>query len=216
MKNFAIILSGCGQYDGSETHETILTLLAMDKAGVNWQAFAPDIINHNITNHVTEKTLENESRKVLLESARLVRGRIKPLSKANAADFDAIIFPGGFGAVTVLCDWAQKKSDFTFNADVEKLIKDAKKLHKPMGFICIAPMMITKIYSDAKFTIGNDKELAKQIAKSGCEHVECLSSEVVVDTKNKLVTTPANMLITSISVVAEGIDKLVEELVKMS
>jgi len=216
MKNFAIVLSGCGQHDGSETHETILTLLAMDKANVNWQAFAPDILNENVINHLTDKSSPHQKREVLVESARLVRGKIKPLSEINVVDFDAVIFPGGMGAVTVLCNWAQKKSEFNFNHDVEKLIKDTKKLHKPMGFICIAPMMITKIFSDAKFTIGNDKDLAKEIDKTGCQHIECLASDVVVDLKNKLVTTPANMLNTTISVVAEGIDKLVKELVKIS
>lgn len=215
MKKFAMILSGCGQHDGSETHETILTLLAMDRAGVEWQAFAPDIVNNNIINHVTNDPLENESRNVLLESARLVRGKIKPLVELNVSDFDAVVFPGGMGAVTVLCDWLEKKSDFTFNADVARLIKDAKVLKKPMGFICIAPMMITKIYADAKFTIGNDKELAQEIANSGCEHVDCLASEAVVDSKNKLVSTPANMLKTNISVVAEGIDKLIKELINL-
>lgn len=215
MRNFAIVLSGCGQHDGSETHETILTLLAMDKAGVNWQAFAPDIMNNNVINHVTNKPVPNQKREVLVEASRLVRGKIKPLSEAHVADFDAIIFPGGMGAVTVLCDWAEKKSDFSFNDEVAKLINDAKKLHKPMGFICIAPMMITKIFTNAKFTIGNDKDLAKDIAKTGCEHIDCLASDAVVDVKNKLVSTPANMLNTSISVVAEGIDKLVKELVKM-
>lgn len=216
MKNFAIILSGCGQHDGSETHETILTLLAMDKAHVSWQAFAPDIVNKNVINHLTNQSQVDENRRVLLESARLVRGKIKPLSEINVADYDAIVFPGGMGAVTVLCDWAEKHAHFTFNADVDSLIKEAKKLHKPMGFICIAPMMITKIFTDAKFTIGNDQELAKEISKSGCQHIDCSSSDVVVDLKNKVVSTPANMLNTSISVVAEGIDKLVKELVLMS
>lgn len=215
MKNFAIILSGCGQHDGSETHETILTLLAMDKHGINWQGFAPDIINNNITNHFTNEISINDSRNVLVESARLVRGKIKPLSEAKAADFDAIIFPGGMGAVKVLCDWEKNPSNFTFNPEVARLIAEAKNLHKPMGFICIAPMMITKIYNDAKFTIGNDKNLAQEIAKTGCEHIDCLATDIVVDTKNKLVSTPANMLKPRISDVAEGIDKLVKELGKM-
>lgn len=216
MKKFAIILSGCGQHDGSETHETILTLLAMDKANVDWQAFAPNIINNNIVNHFTNNTAEGESRNVLVESARLVRGKIKPLSEARVADFDAIIFPGGFGAVNVLCNWFQKREDFSFNPEIKKFIDETKALNKPMGFICIAPMMLTKIFADAKFTIGNDKDLAKEIAAAGCEHVDCPASEIVVDIKNKLVTTPANMLKPRISEVAEGIDKLVKELVKFS
>lgn len=215
MKNFAVILSGCGQHDGSETHETILTLLALDRAGVKWQGFAPDI-DAGVINHVTDTEVQDEKRSVLLESARLVRGNIKPLSSANAANFDAIILPGGMGAVKVLCDWYFNKPNFNLNPDVKKLLDEAVKLNKPLGFICIAPMIIPKIFSNAKFTIGNDKDLAREIANYGCEHVDCLASDIVVDSQNNVVTTPANMVAASIDEVNQGITKLVNELVKMS
>lgn len=214
MKNFAIILSGCGQHDGSETHETILTLLALDRASVNWQGFAPDVTT-GVIDHVTN-TDTGGSRAVLQESARLVRGKIKPLSALNVADFDAIVFPGGMGAVKVLCNWYERKSDFTFNHDVKKTLDAAVELGKPLGFICIAPMMITKVFSDAKFTIGNDKNLAAEIVASGCQHVDCLASDIVIDAEHKLVTTPANMVANTIDEVSQGITKLVNELVKMS
>jgi enhancing lycopene biosynthesis protein 2 len=213
MSKFAVILSGCGQHDGSETHEVILTLLAMDQQGIEWEAFAPDINLPRIVNHVTEEESSSETRKVLEESARLVRGKIKPLSLAKAADYDAIVFPGGIGSVSVLCDWYDKKSLFSFNLEVKFLLDDACRLKKPLGFICIAPMMITKIYKDAIFTIGNDESLALEIEKSGCTNVICKTADIVVDKKNKLVSTPANMLASGINEVYQGISKLIKELV---
>lgn len=216
MEKFALILAGCGQHDGSETHEVILTLLSMKQEDVEWEAFAPDIQQKRVVNHITESSDEKESRSVLKESARLVRGKIKPINKANLSNFDAVIFPGGVGAVSNLCDWVEKGKDFTFHADIKQLIDNAVSLKKPMGFICIAPMMIPKIYKSAKLTIGNDKALAEQIHELGCKHVDCKADDVVVDKENRIVSTPANMVANGIDEVYIGIRKLVKELVQIS
>ena len=215
MKKFAVILSGCGQHDGSETHETILTLLSMEQEQVQWEAFAPDVQQSLVIDHVTESPIEKETRSVIKESARLVRGRIKPITEAQLSDFDAVIFPGGVGAVNILCDWFEKGIDFTFNADVQAFINAAVELKKPMGFICIAPMMIPKIYKSAKITIGNDQNLATQIHTMGGQHVDCQADEVIVDRENKIVSTPANMVANGIDEVYTGIRKLVKELVHL-
>ena len=37
-------------------------------------------------------------RNVLVESARIARGNISPLSTLSATSYDAVVFPGGFGA----------------------------------------------------------------------------------------------------------------------
>lgn len=216
MSKFAIILSGCGQHDGSETHETILTLLAMDQANIEWHAFAPEIKQPTVINHVTENEDKTTKRSVLEESARLVRGKIKPLSMANVTDYDAIVFPGGLGAVTTLCNWFEKQANFTFNSEVQRLIDDAVKHQIPMGFICIAPMMISKIYPGAQFTIGNDKTIAAQITDMGCKHIDCTADDVVVDEAHKIASTPANMLPTHIGEIFIGISKLIHVLQKMS
>lgn len=216
MKKFAVILAGCGQHDGSETHEVILTLLSMDQEGIGWEAFAPDVKQRQVINHVTQSHNISETRSVLEESARLVRGKIKPLTEAYVAQYDAIIFPGGFGAVTNLCDWFENKSAFRFNPDVKHFIDKAVQLKKPMGFICIAPVMITKIYQDAQFTIGNDQALAQHIHDMGCQHINCCADDVVVDETHKIVSTPANMTANHISEVYTGIKKLVQALVRLS
>src|SRR5690348_7763129 len=105
MKKFAVILSGCGQHDGSETHETILTLLSMDQEKVQWEAFAPDVMQNRVIDHINNAVDSKENRSVLKEAARLARGKIKPILEAQIQEFDAVVFPGGVGAVNVLCDW---------------------------------------------------------------------------------------------------------------
>lgn len=212
----AIVLAGCGQHDGSETHEVILTLLSLAQEKVAWDAFAPDIMQHHVSNHLTNESEKNETRSVLKESARLVRGKIKPITEARLSEYDAVIFPGGVGAVTNLCNWFEKGSDFSFNLDVKSFIDNVTAAKKPIGFICIAPIMIPKIVRGAELTIGNDISLSKQIESQGSTHVDCKATDVVVDKKNKIVSTPANMVANSIDEVYEGIHKLVKELVFLS
>jgi len=220
MSKIAVILAGCGRADGSEIHEAVLTLLALDKRGVNVKVFAPNIKQMHVINHLTnEETPEN--RNVLVESARISsRGDIQDIKKANIDEFDAVILPGGFGAAKNLCDWATKGLDCEFDPDVEKFLIAGMKKNKVMGFICIAPVLgafiTNKLNIKAKLTIGNDKKTAEQIEKLGNKHIECKASDCVVDKKNNIVSTPAYMLGKSISEVSEGIDKLVGEVVKMS
>lgn len=213
---FAIILAGCGQHDGSETHEVILTLLSMAQEGISWDSFAPDIDQHYVINHLNNKVESNETRNVLKESARLVRGKIKPITDFSVSNYDAIIFPGGVGSVTNLCNWYYEGKNFSFNKDLKKIIDSSVLEKKPMGFICIAPIMITKIFTNSKISIGNDESLARQINELGSEHINCSATDVVIDTKNKVVSTPANMVASSIDEVYQGIHKLVIELKKMA
>lgn len=211
---FALILSGCGQHDGSETHETVLTLLSLAEEKVAWDAFAPEMLQHSVINHISEEPMHDE-RSVLVESARLVRGKISPLNSIEVDQYDAVIIPGGFGAVSNLCSWGINGIDFTFNQEVEEFFRKAKSLGKPMGFICIAPMMIPKLFADARLTVGNDQHLADQISSMGSNHIDCLATDVVVDQKYKIVSTPANMVAKGIDEVYVGIRKLVCELVSM-
>ncbi len=212
---FAIILAGCGQHDGSETHETVLTLLSLAQENISWDAFAPDIKQHHVTNHLTNQEETSEQRDVLKESARLARGNVKPITEAIIADYDAVIVPGGMGAVTNLCNWFDKGKDFSFNAEVKSFLDQALAANQPIGFICIAPMMIPKLVTAAKLTIGNDQTLAQQIAELGSEHIDCLATDIVIDEKHKIVSTPANMVAHGIDEVYEGIHKLVQALATM-
>ena len=212
MNKVAIILAGCGQNDGSETHETILTLLTLSQENISWDAFAPNIPQALVFDHL-HRHHAKENRNVLVESARLVRGKIRPLNEASPELYDAIIIPGGFGAVSNLCNYSEKGINFTFQLDFENFIFKAAKLKKPIGFICIAPIMIPKIYpNQPKMTIGNDPDMAKQMNFLGARHINCLATEVVIDRENMIVSTPANMNAKNISEVYQGIHKLVQEL----
>lgn len=213
---FAIVLAGCGQHDGSETHEVILTLLSLEQEGVAWEAFAPDVQQACVVNHVDETVCSTEARSVLKESARLVRGKIQALPDLDVNKFDAIVFPGGLGAVTNLCDWYEKKSSFEFQSDMKRVIERAKAQKKPMGFICIAPVMIPKIYPGAKLTIGHDESIVSQIQSMGGVHVNCPADDVVIDVNHEVVSTPANMVAKNINEVFVGIKKLVQALKHLS
>jgi len=193
MKKFAVVISGCGVYDGAEIHESVMTMLAIVKAGASYQMFAPDIMQHHVINHLTGKEMP-EKRNVLVESARIARGNIKPLSEYNPKDFDALILPGGFGVAKNLCTFAFDGVDCKVNPEVEKAVKDTHALKKPIGALCIAPALISKLLGDVEVTIGQDAGTAQAIEKMGARHVKTTHGEVVIDKKHNIFTTPCYML----------------------
>jgi enhancing lycopene biosynthesis protein 2 len=217
MKKIGVVLSGCGVYDGSEIHEAVLTLLAIDRQGCEAICMAPDI-DFTVTDHLTKKETA-EKRSVLVESARIARGDIRDIKEVTASDLDAIIFPGGFGAAKNLCDFAVKGAAAHVNPDVARLLKEMAMARKPIGAVCIAPTLIAAVlgkeYSPT-VTIGSDAGTAAEIVKTGAIHQECPVTGFVVDRQNKLVTSPAYMLATRISEVYEGIDTCVREVVKLT
>jgi enhancing lycopene biosynthesis protein 2 len=216
MKKIGVVLSGCGVFDGSEIHEATLALLAIDRAGCQAVCMAPNV-EFPVTNHLT-KEASGESRNILVESARIARGNILDIAGVKAADLDAIVFPGGFGAAKNLCDFATKGAAASINPEVARLLQEMAAASKPIGAICIAPVVIAAVLGKqlaATVTIGTDSGTAAEIEKTGAKHQECPVHEIVVDRKNKIVTTPAYMLATRISEVADGIDKCVKEVVSL-
>lgn len=216
MKKVAVVLSGCGVMDGSEINEAVLTLLAIEHAGASYQCFAPDYTQMHVINHLTGEVTQ-ETRNVLVESARIARGNIKNLQEFNAADFDALIFPGGFGAAKNLCDFAIKGAECTILPEVEQAVKTMYAEKKPVGFLCIAPTMIPKLYPPkTKLTIGNDQSVTEKITAMGAEHLTCPVDKAVVDKTHKVVSTPAYMLAEKLSDAHKGIQSLVNEVLAMS
>ncbi|MFU8798064.1 MAG: isoprenoid biosynthesis glyoxalase ElbB [Gammaproteobacteria bacterium] len=213
MKNIAVVLSGCGVLDGSEIHESVLTLLAISRAGAHYHCLAPNIPQHGVVNHATGQKVPGASRNVLEEAARIARGHIKDISQANVTNYDACIFPGGVGASMNLSDFGLKGADCTVNPDVLRFAQAMAVAKKPIGFICIAPNLIAKIYGPGvKMTIGTDLETAQTLTQMGNIHQHCSVYDIVVDKNYKVISTPAYMLGKSISEVADGINKLVEEI----
>ena len=216
MAKVAVILSGCGVFDGAEIHESVLTLMSLEEKGAEYQCFAPDVDQHHVINHLNGEEM-SETRNVLVESARIARGNVKPVTELDASQFDALLFPGGFGAAKNLSDFAFKGKDCQVEANTLKAAQAFVQANKPIGFICIAPAMIPHVYGEsAQLTIGNDADTAAAIEAMGGNHVCCPVDEFVVDEGHKVVSTPAYMLAGNISEAASGIRKLVSKVLEFA
>ncbi|HFF3787218.1 isoprenoid biosynthesis glyoxalase ElbB [Enterobacter mori] len=216
MKKIGVVLSGCGVYDGSEIHEAVLTLLALSRQGAEAICFAPDKSQADVINHLTGEPMA-ETRNVLIEAARIARGAVQPLSQADASTLDALIVPGGFGAAKNLSTFASEGAECHVDPDLKRLALALHAAGKPLGFICIAPAMLPRIFDfPLRLTIGTDIDTAEIVEDMGGEHVPCPVDDIVVDEDNKIVTTPAYMLAQSIAEAATGIDKLVDRVLVLS
>ena len=213
-----VLLSGCGVYDGAEVHESVLALLALDRAGAEAVCLAPDIAQKHVVNHLTGQPAEGETRNVLVEAARIARGKVKSLSGFDPSMLDALLLPGGFGAAKNLCDFAFRGADCEVHPEVARVVGAVHGAGKPIGALCIAPVLLARLLGSGKpkLTIGTDSGTARAIGKMGGEHVSCGGGQAVVDEENLLVTTPAYMLDSPISEVSAGIEKLVTELLRMA
>ncbi|MDD1795668.1 isoprenoid biosynthesis glyoxalase ElbB [Enterovibrio makurazakiensis] len=216
MKKVAVILAGCGVYDGSEIQEVVLSLLAIEQAGASWHCFAPDEEQHHVINHHAGAPT-SESRNTLQEAARICRGEISPITELDPNDFDALLLPGGFGVAKNLSDFAVNGTAMTVQEDVLHICKAFANAEKPAGYICISPILIPKVYGPgAKGTIGSDPDTAAAFDAMGGEHIQCPVDDFVLDQSRRLLSTPAYMLATSVSEAASGINKLVAKLVDIA
>jgi enhancing lycopene biosynthesis protein 2 len=218
MKKVGVVLSGCGVMDGSEIHESVLTLLAIDRASAEAVCMAPNIKQLHVVNHLTNNPEEGEVRNVLNESARIARGKIQDIAHVKIDEIDAVIFPGGFGAAKNLSTFANEGEKCEVNPDVEKLVKAMHAAGKPIGFICIAPAICAKIFGElgVKLTVGSDKNTIQKLTAMGAKHQNSAVTEIVVDEKNRIVSTAAYMLARRISEAASGIEELVNAVLKMT
>ena len=215
-KKVAVILSGCGVYDGAEIHESVLTLLRLDQRGALVQCFAPNVAQLHVVDHYSGDEMD-ETRNVLVESARIARGQIKDVKELHVGDFDAVILPGGFGVAKNLSDFVVSGANCSVQADVLSATQAFVKAGKPVGLMCIAPALAAKIFGAGVIcTIGKDHDTAAALTQMGAEHHECEVSDIVEDAQHKLVTTPAYMLAQSISEAAAGINKLVDRVLELS
>ena len=219
-KKVAVCLSGCGFLDGAEIHEAVLTLLALDQAGAEIICCAPDMPQADVVDHARQQPVPGPARNVLTESARIARGQIKNLAEVQAADLDALIFPGGFGAAKTLCTFATDGADCKVNPGVERLVGEMLQGRKPIGAICIAPAMLARILGKKdlhpKLTIGTDAGTAAAINQMGGQHCDCPVTDAVVDESLKVVTTPAYMLGPGPKDIWAGIKKCVDQVLRLA
>lgn len=211
---FAVVLSGCGVFDGAEIHEAVLSLLAIDRNGGAYHCYAPDVAQRHVVNHLTQNPTE-ESRNVLVESARIARGKIKPLSGFDASKVDIILFPGGFGAAKNLSSFAFDGADCTINPDVEKAVRAMAAAGKPIGALCIAPAILARVLPGVELTIGSDAGTASALEQMGARHRDTSHAELVVDRKHKVVTSPCYMLDATVSQIADGAEAAVKALISL-
>ena len=213
-KKFAVVLSGCGVYDGAEIHESVLTLLAISRHGAEAVCFAPDVEQHHVINHLTGQEAA-ESRNVLVESARIARGQIADLAGFDAAKVDALVFPGGFGAAKNLSSFAFDGAGCSVNPGVEKAVKAMVAAGKPVAALCIAPALLAKILGAVELTIGQDAGTAAALEALGAKHIASRQAEVVVDRKLKVVTSPCYMLDSTVAEIADGADNAVKAVLEL-
>jgi enhancing lycopene biosynthesis protein 2 len=217
-KKVGVILSGCGVYDGAEIHESVLTMLALDRAGAEIVVCAPDVEQMHVVDHHTGEVAQGEHRNVRVESARIARGPVADVTEVDASQLDALILPGGFGAAKNLCSFAVAGADCKVDSGVADLIRQVHAQGKPIAAVCIAPALLAKVLGaeGPALTIGTDVATAGALEAMGATHVSCPVTEFVIDRDRKLVTTPAYMLAQSISEAAVGIEKTVKALLDMA
>ncbi|HEY6131262.1 MAG TPA: isoprenoid biosynthesis glyoxalase ElbB [Halioglobus sp.] len=216
MSNVAVVLAGCGFYDGAEINEAVLTLLSLEQQGASYQCFAPDVQQMHVINHLTGEPVAGESRNVLVEAARIARGKIQDVKAANVDDFDALLVPGGYGAAKNLSNFAVAGAAMVVQPDFLNLARRFHEKGKPIGLICISPVMAAAICGEGvRCTIGNDADTAAAIKAMGGEHLSCPVSEARVDRERKLVTTPAYMLAGGVAEAYSGISACVKEVLAL-
>jgi len=217
-KKIGVVLSGCGVMDGAEIHESVLVLLAIARAGAEAVCMAPNVRQRHVINHLAGEESKGEIRNVLVESARIARGKIRDIATVKASEIDALIFPGGFGAAKNLSDYAFQGPDCSVNPNVARLATEVHAKQKPIGVVCIAPVIAAKLFGaeHPQLTIGTDKNTAKDLEGMGARHVPCPVQEFVIDRERKIVSTPAYMLANSIQEAAEGIEKLVDAIIGLA
>lgn len=211
MKKFAVVLAGCGVYDGAEIQEAVLTLLAISKQGAEYTIFAPDMEQHDVVNHLSGEEMK-ESRNVLVEAARIARGNILPLDAFRAEAFDALIFPGGFGVAKNLSTFAFDSAEMKVHPEVEKAVQAMHRAGKPVGALCISPVIFARLFKGAILTLGNDPESAGAVKRMGAEHRMTTHGEVVADPKFNIFSTPCYMLDASIRDIEKGAENIVRKM----
>jgi enhancing lycopene biosynthesis protein 2 len=214
-KKVLVVLSGCGVFDGSEIHEAVITLLALSRAGAKTTCAAPNKDQMHVIDHNTGEVME-ETRNVMVESARISRGNILALSEVDHRSFDAVFLPGGFGAAKNLCTFATEGPSCTIDPELKRVLQGFHGASKPIGAVCIAPAVIVRALGDVTVTIGADPDTSAAITAMGGTHIQRTVTQCHVDQANKVVTAPAYMCDAPLSQIAMGIDAAVEALLRLA
>ena len=219
MKKIGVVLAGCGAQDGAEIHESVITLLALDRANVETIIMAPDMNQFHVINHLKGGTMD-PARNILVEASRIARGNIVPVGTISGNQLDALVFPGGTGMAKNIFDYSMTGPDCIVIKDVERLVMEILNDNKPIGAICIAPVMIAKVLQNmgrkGLVTGGYNQQISLDINAMGIEVQKVGPEDIVIDHDNKIISTPAYVEANSIREVAIGIEKLIEKVVELA
>lgn len=222
-KKIGVLLSGSGVYDGSEIHETTLALLAIAQHGGEAVCLAPDVDQHHVINHITGEEM-NESRNVLIESARIARGNIQAVSATAVNELDALVIPGGFGTAKNHTKWAFEGPEGEINSAVKSLITQVVSAQKPLVGLCMAPTTIAKALEGtdihASLTVGTQSQpspyeieaISQGMEKVGAKAEMKSVQEILVDSENRIITAPCYMMEASIVDVHNNIQQAIKAL----
>lgn len=211
----AVVFSGCGKFDGSEIHEAVCALLGIEKHGGEYECFAPNGDQHDVVNHMTQEAV-SETRNMLVEAARLAPGKVRDLKELDPNAFDAVVFPGGFGAAKNLSTFVADGADCTVNEEVAGVITAFHGQGKPIGALCIASAVMAKVLGAVEVTVGPESDASAAVEKMGATHKVTGHGEIVVDARNKLVTTPCYMLESTLLQVAEGVENAMKAVIDLA
>lgn len=220
MKKFLVVLAGCGAKDGAEIQEAVLTLLAIDKEGAQYQCAAPNIPQKHVLNFIDDSEI-NQERNVMIEAARIARGDVLDLSKVSMDDYAGLILPGGFGVAKNLCSFAFEGAKASVEAETKRIIQEAYKQKKPIGAVCISPALVAlslvELNPDITLTLGTEEAANKNLQDIGVKFKSCPTTNFIVDEKNKIASSPAYMHGGSrISELEQGISKCVKAVIEMA
>lgn len=217
-KKFAVILCGSGFKDGSEIRESVATLYALSKHQIEFSIYAPNENQYHVVNCITGEEQPSQFRNQMIEAGRIARGKVEDLKKLNPDEFDGIILPGGFGSAKNLCNYAFKGIEGSVHPEVSRVLNEFYRLKKPIGAICIAPMILALNFKSKglKLSFGKESTASDDLSFLGHTHYETKTNVAFVDRENRIVTTGAYMDDNAnLFDVFEGIEALVVEMTKL-
>ena len=187
-------------YDGSDVHESVLLLLALEEAGERPVLLAPDIRQGRTVDHLSAGTVEGEDRNVLCESARLGRGIVRALATVRPDELEALVIPGGYGPVVNFSGgFAMPGAARRILPEVEPFLQHFLMERKPLGLIGLGEVPVRTL-------LGQEMEPPSPPADP--RHLR-------VDADRRIVHTPGFAAFTRLADVRAGIEAMVAALLRL-
>ena len=222
-----VLLSGCGVYDGAEIQEAVFTLLAIEELGATYQGISINKEQHHVINHLTGETM-NESRNMLVEAARIVRGNITDLDNTTIDELDILVIPGGFGSAKNFSNWAFEGANGEVLPEISELISKFISQKKPIVALCVSPVIIALALKNrpqkAILTLGSTKvpspytiqDFHNGITSIGAEAIEKTINEINIDANYKIISAPCYMLDCTLPELKNNIFKAIEAAINLA